>query len=90
MSMRKFAQSVSEDLDLLEDTANKLRDMIDETIDNLGMLRNDPQVKSLHEAVLNTVDQLYEYIFMMIDTLEEYEKPSINTEDVLDVIEERY
>ena len=88
--MKKFAQSVSEDLYLLESTVGKLYDTIHMAIDRLGMLKDDPQLEKLCDKVFDAFDSLDTYILNMQSTLEDYEKPSMDTEDVLDVVEERY
>ena len=87
--MKKFAQSVAEDLASLENNVNRLRDAMPE-LTNLGMLYDDKKLQRIYHDLSDTINELDEYTFAMLDALETYEKPSMEKEDVFDVIEERY
>jgi len=89
MSMRKFAQSVREELNKLD----KLNTSIFDTFvwgTDLILLENDTKLSTILNNLERYWNELDDYILTMEDTLKEYEKPSMRKEDVLDVVEERY
>jgi len=89
MSMRKFAQSVSEDLNLLLKSINVAWHALP-SLNKLNILGEDKDLLSIYTKFKDSLFELHNYINTMQDTLQDYEKPSMRKEDVLDVVEERY
>jgi hypothetical protein len=89
MSMRKFAKSVSEDLEIIDAMVEKITDAI--ILENsLETLRDDEKFRVIFNKLDAITTELYEYMLDTSAALKDYEKPSMRKEDVLDIVEERY
>jgi len=83
MSMKKFAQSVSEDIDSILNSISMIEKAT--SLDNLGMLREDKKLIRLYNKLDDLLFELYNYVETMSTTLTDYEKPSREEDDISDI-----
>jgi len=89
MSMKKFAQSVSEDLLIMDKMVDAMADAL-VFEHHLVTLKDDEKFRSIYNKIEDVTNELDDYVLTTSAALKDYDKPSMDTEDVFDVVEKRY
>ena len=81
MSMRKFAQSVSEDLNIVDAEIQKIVNSLS-IIEDVPTLQADPKLQKLCNNAQDVMFKFEIEIEDMLDSLQEYAKPQMRKDDL--------